>query len=131
MTRPRAAAAIIRDGNILMVFYKLEEREFWTLPGGGLLPGETFEEAAIRESMEEANIPIRIERFLFEREYRAGIEKIFLAHILDDAVPTPGYDPELPPEKEQWIREVRWHPLESMKEDRQVKLVIEALGCEK
>ena len=127
MTRPRAAAAIIHDGHILMVFHKLEEREFWTLPGGGLLPGETFEEAAIRESMEEANIPIRIERFLFEREYRAGIERIFLAHILDDVIPTPGYDPEIPPEKEQWIREVRWHPLESMKEDRQVMLVIEAL----
>ena len=127
MTRPRAAAAIIHDGLILMIFHKFEEREFWTLPGGGLLPGETFEEAAIRESMEEANIPIRIERFLFEREYRAGIEHIFLAHILDDAVPTPGYDPEIPPEKEQWIREVRWHPLESMKEDKQVKLVIEAL----
>jgi len=125
--RPRACAAIIKAGYILMVFHRTNDREFWTLPGGGVHPGETYEDAAIREALEEANIPVRIERFLFERAYRGGTESVFLADIIGDAIPTPGIDPELPPEKEQWIREVRWHPIESMKDDRQVSLVIRAL----
>jgi ADP-ribose pyrophosphatase YjhB (NUDIX family) len=31
-----------REGN--------SDETFWVMPGGGLLPGETFEQAAIRES---------------------------------------------------------------------------------
>jgi hypothetical protein len=56
----------------------------------------------------------------------AGREYTFLAEIIGAEDFSVGSDPELPPE-DQWIQEVRWHSLESVKEDRQVKLVIAAL----
>ncbi len=126
MTRPRAATAILRDDHILMIRHIFEGRDFWTLPGGGLEPGETYEQAAIRETLEEAGLAVQIVRFLYERPYRAGQEQVFLAEIIGEQIPIPGIDPEIPLDN-QWICEVRWHPLESMKDDRQVKLVIQAL----
>jgi 8-oxo-dGTP diphosphatase len=113
--RPRACAAILRDSKILMVFHRIENWEFWTLPGGGLQPGETWQEAAIRETWEEANLRIRIVRFLFERPYRHGLEQAFLAEIIGDDLPSLGFDPEISPDKEQWIRAVAWLPLESVR----------------
>ncbi len=87
--------------------------------------------AAIRETLEETNVPVRIARLLYERDYRAGREYVYLAELVGDIEPSVGCDPELPPEREQWIREVRWHPLESMRDDCQVSLVIRALGINK
>ena len=129
MSRPRAAAAIIQGDHVLMIRHLYQEREFWSLPGGGLEPGETYEQAAVRETLEEAGIAVRVIRFLFERPYRAGQERIFLAEMIGEQIPIPGIDPEIPLDA-QWICEVRWLPLESMKEDRQVKLVLEALSKE-
>ncbi len=129
MTRPRAAAAIIRDDKILMIRHIIDDREFWTLPGGGLQPDETFEQAAVRETLEEAGLAVQVVRFLFERPYIYGIERTFLAEMIGDQTPIVGIDPEIPLDA-QWICEVSWLPLESMKDDRQVKLVIRALSGE-
>ena len=48
-------------------FLVIQERKFgqrWYLPAGGLKPGETFAEAAIRETMEEAGVGIVLEGVL-------------------------------------------------------------------
>ena len=36
MLRHRACAALIENGQILMVRLETNDRSFWTLPGGGL-----------------------------------------------------------------------------------------------
>lgn len=58
--RKRAAAVIIRDGHLLMIRERglgptgrHDGQEYWTLPGGGIQPGETPERAVIREAAEE------------------------------------------------------------------------------
>ena len=43
--------------NKLVVVYA-EEKGYWTPPGGGIEPGESFEEAVIREVKEETNMKV-------------------------------------------------------------------------
>lgn len=124
--RLRACAAIVRDGKILMVYHAHDSRKFWTLPGGGVEPGETPEQAAVRETLEECGLAVKIIRPLFERNYSFGREHTFLAEIIGDETICIGIDPELPLD-DQWIQDVCWHTLESMKDDRQVSLVIQTI----
>ena len=66
-SRKRAAAVIIRDGRLLMVRQRgtglsgrHDGQEYWTLArtltGGGIQPGETPEQAVMREVAEETGL---------------------------------------------------------------------------
>ncbi|CAM3723166.1 NUDIX domain-containing protein [Mesobacillus thioparans] len=125
MTRPRAFAAIINDNNILMTKHVYPDGEFWTLPGGGLEGGETYEEAVVREVKEEVNLEVEVVDYLFTGQYSGGEERCFLVRQLNDQEPFLGCDPEYG--EDQTLNEVLWHSLESMKDDLHVSIVLEAL----
>ncbi len=44
------------DNKIVIVYAK--EKGYWTFPGGGMEPGETYQEAVIREVREESNMKV-------------------------------------------------------------------------
>jgi len=44
-------------------------RRFWVMPGGGLEPGESFAEAAVREAYEEAGLQVELEACLWTRHH--------------------------------------------------------------
>lgn len=46
--------------------------EFYTFPGGGVEPGETNEQATVREIDEETSITIKIKRLLYELHHDNG-----------------------------------------------------------
>ncbi|WP_079508633.1 NUDIX domain-containing protein [Mesobacillus jeotgali] len=125
MTRPRAFAAIIKNNYILMTKHVYPDGTFWTLPGGGLEGFESFEDGVVREVKEEVNLDVEVVEYLFTGEYSGGEERCFLVRQLDDKEPLLGCDPEYG--DEQTLKEVRWHSLDSMKDDLHVSRVIEAL----
>jgi 8-oxo-dGTP diphosphatase len=129
MIRPRAFAAIIKDGYILMTKHVHPDGTFWTLPGGGLEEGETFEEAVIREVREEVNLDVEVIDYLFTGQYCGGEERCFLVRSLNEKIPQVGFDPELG--DEQTLSEVQWHTLDSMKNDLHVARVLEAMKITK
>ncbi|MFD7310652.1 NUDIX hydrolase [Promicromonospora sp. NPDC059942] len=63
-----AAAIIVRDGRLLLVQRRLSEGSLsWQFPAGAVEPGETFEQAEVRETAEEAGLTVRAVKVLGER----------------------------------------------------------------
>ncbi len=61
---PAVSALVFRDGSVLLVKRRDEPtRGLWSPPGGSLELGETVEQAAIREALEETGVaarPVRV-----------------------------------------------------------------------
>lgn len=56
------SVAILDDGKILLT--KREDFEVWCLPGGGVDPGESVAQAAVREALEETGLEVEITRLV-------------------------------------------------------------------
>ncbi|XVV11776.1 NUDIX hydrolase [Actinoplanes sp. CA-131856] len=55
-----AAAVIVNDGQVLMVRRRVKEGQLsWQFPAGEVEPGETGEDAAVRETREETGLTVR------------------------------------------------------------------------
>ncbi len=72
-----AVGALARDGRgrVLLVLRGNEpDRGTWSLPGGRVEPGETAEQAIVREMKEETGLVVEVERHLtrIERPHQSG-----------------------------------------------------------
>jgi ADP-ribose pyrophosphatase YjhB (NUDIX family) len=104
------ARAVIPDGEGRVMFDRTHhpgKAPFYWLPGGGVEPGETAEEALRRELIEEASLEITVERLLYVSEnlfvewgdYRHEVILYFLARA---GATLPGAPVDL--------RHHEWHP---------------------
>ena len=67
-----AAAVVVHDGRVLLVRRRHREGTLlWALPSGEIEPGETPEQAAVREVQEEVGLTTTAERRLGERVHPA------------------------------------------------------------
>ena len=130
MDRPRACAAILSNGKILMVCHQTSTHTYWTLPGGGWQEGETLEETAVREVKEESGLNVRVVKLLFEEDYAYGMSYCYLAELTDETTePTLALNPkEDEPLFHTILKSVEWHSLKDKKDDIQVSKVISILG---
>ena len=119
----RAARLFVLDeaGRILLFRHRDPHgRPFWATPGGGLEPGETFEDAAHRESIEELGAAPASLRFVFERDVTfpwgnriiAQVEQYFLAAYAH----TPSAS-LMPSHAEEGVLELRWWTREELDSD--------------
>jgi ADP-ribose pyrophosphatase YjhB (NUDIX family) len=77
---------INEKGEVLLVLR--EDFRIWALPGGGLEPDETWEQAAVRETLEETGYQVKIKKYV--GEYRrpqmssggGDIKRVFLAEVI-------------------------------------------------
>lgn len=67
--KPDVSAAIITDGpRVLMVRRRVKEGELsWQFPAGGVEDGETAEQAAVRETLEETGLTVRAVKYIGDR----------------------------------------------------------------
>jgi 8-oxo-dGTP pyrophosphatase MutT (NUDIX family) len=129
--RPRAAAAVVRTKGteILLVKHRWHDgTTSWILPGGALLPGETPEEAVVRELDEETGLKGTIVRFLFSMPYDLGTSATFLVEVDASAQVSLGYDPEEVQESSKMLVDVAWFPVKDVREHPEVRQVLACLN---
>jgi 8-oxo-dGTP diphosphatase len=69
VTHVQAAGGVVIDGDGRVVLVHRPKYDDWSLPKGKLAPGESFEEAAVREVEEETGLSCRLVRELPSVEY--------------------------------------------------------------
>lgn len=57
---PDSVQLVLLDSQRRVLLQKREDLRIWSLPGGGIEPGETPEEAALREALEETGFAVRL-----------------------------------------------------------------------
>ncbi len=72
----RAVAILIKDNKVLLI-HRINEKEYYVYPGGGVEEGETIEQAVLRELLEETTIKAKINRLLYKQIYNDGSEQYF------------------------------------------------------
>jgi ADP-ribose pyrophosphatase YjhB (NUDIX family) len=69
----RAQVVMLDGQHVLLARHVCPDRQYWVLPGGAVEPGETAEEAAVREVLEETGLRVELQRLLFvDRPRSAG-----------------------------------------------------------
>jgi 8-oxo-dGTP pyrophosphatase MutT (NUDIX family) len=103
------ASVVTLDENLKQVLLILRaDFRIWGLPGGGIEPGETPEQAAVREALEETGYQVRLDRYVgsYRRPQLGDRRHTFTAHV------TGGQPLQSGPE----TREVRWFPVDELPE---------------
>ncbi len=78
-----AGGVVVRDGMVLLVHRP--RYDDWTLPKGKLDPGESFEDAALREVEEETGLRCRLVRELPSTQYAVSGRPKLVRYWLMDA----------------------------------------------
>ncbi len=77
--KERAAVIIVNDGRILLMHRKRADRDYYVVPGGGVEPGETANDAAVREAKEETGLTVKLGERLCTCDNDGRLEHYFLA----------------------------------------------------
>jgi ADP-ribose pyrophosphatase YjhB (NUDIX family) len=108
--KPCAGAMIVSDGKLLLARRALEPfKGMWDLPGGFVEAGESAEQAAVREILEETHLHIRITGYVDSIPDAYGDSPITTLNIYYVAEVING---ELEPASD--VAELKWFPLDAL-----------------
>jgi phosphatase NudJ len=99
------AAVVVRQGDQFLLVQEHKRGAPWSLPAGRAEPGETLAEAAVRETVEESGVRVRLTGILriehSPRERRARVRAVFLGEPIGD--PTPKQEPDEESLGARWV----------------------------
>ena len=118
MPAESTSAIVFSEDRTRILLVKREDFRVWALPGGGIEPGETYEQAAIRETHEESGYEIAIDclvgRYWHPQALRSGdLRHLFEGHVIGGAPIADGPETRgvgffqidaLPPRTTPWVK---------------------------
>lgn len=116
MKSERACAIVIEEGRILLMHRRKAGIEYYTVPGGKIEPGESPEQACIREVLEETGLTVEIIREFAVLSNLGRTEHYFCARKLSGELQLGG--PEAERQSEANFYEPMWVPLDRLSEYR-------------
>lgn len=85
------AVVVVRRGDHFLLVHECKHGQEWYLPAGRIEFGENFIDAAVRETLEESGIPVRITGVLriehTPQPKSARLRVIFIGEPVDDTPP--------------------------------------------
>lgn len=71
MARPRLAVKVLvqNEGRVLVIHYRDDYGDWYSLPGGGVHEGESLEAGAYRECLEETGLQVRVNDIAYVRDF--------------------------------------------------------------
>lgn len=117
--RQRVTLLFVQDDQILLFYRFREGRSYYILPGGGIEPGETIAQAALREGQEETGLHFRLGPLLWERELQVDPDYRLheFAFLVTEFSGTPVLGgPELADSGPENVYCLEWHPLAQVNE---------------
>ncbi len=75
----RVAVLISREGCLLLIHRLKDGQEYYVFPGGGVEEGESVDEAARREALEELSLTVEVGPVLWTEQHRGRTESYLRA----------------------------------------------------
>lgn len=114
MPRHTARGLVVRDGKVLLMERWRDGLHYFSIPGGGIEPGEEPEQTAVREIREETTIDAKPTRLVIEMHDGDSIHSIYLCDYLDGEPALPPDSPEAQENNPRNAFEPRWIPLDEV-----------------
>ncbi len=116
--RIRAGIVLIQDGKVALIERHRAGLDYFVFPGGGVDEGETPEQAAVREAMEELGVEVAIKQKVFEIQFGQKSRQVyFLAEQIGGEFGTgegEEYTDADPNDPEEGIYVPIWMPVEEL-----------------
>jgi 8-oxo-dGTP diphosphatase len=78
----RAAVILIEQGQVALIERHRQGQHYFTFPGGHIDPGETPEQAAVREVQEELGLQVVIQRLLAQAWWQGKPQYYYLVEAV-------------------------------------------------